>query len=465
MRVSATVLGACLMAAYAQAQAVPRIGYVYPAGGQQGTTVRVTVGGQFVQGADEAYVSGKGVTASVIEYVRPLDAGELGDTARFLRDLVRRRWSARVMDAAANGNAPDLPDHPWLRDLDEKTPGEVTRLWTRLFDPKKQPNAQISEQVTIDVTIAPDAPPGDRELRVATARGLTNPVRFQVGVLPEVCEEKLGGAEAVALPAVLNGQIMPGEVDHFRLRARQGQRLVVRAQARRLIPYLADAVPGWFQATMSLRDAHGNEVAYGDDWRFDPDPVLLCTIPEDGVYELEVRDALYRGRDDFVYRIAAGELPFATQVFPLGGQEGAPTVASIVGWNLPTDKLTLDTTPGATAIRTAEVGQQQGLGNEIPHAVGSLPETLETEPNDTSDQAQQLTLPLIVNGRIGQAGDVDVFRFDGRAGEEVVAEVYARRLNSPLDPALRLVDSTGAIVAANDDHDDPEMGLITHQAD
>ncbi|MBM3472696.1 MAG: hypothetical protein FJX75_05420 [Armatimonadetes bacterium] len=456
---------ALLLAASAQPQAVPRIGYVYPAGGRQGTTVRVTVGGQFLRGADEAYVSSPGVLASVVEYIRPLDAGELGDTAWFLRELVRRRWSARVMDAAARQDAPDLPDHPWLRDLDEKSPGEVTRLWTSLFDPKKQPNAQIAEQVTIEVTIDPNAPPGDRELRVATAGGLTNPVRFQVGVLPEVSEEDLGATEAVDLPALLNGQIMPGEVDHFRLRARKGLRLVVRLQARRLIPYLADAVPGWFQATMSLRDPHGNDVAYGDDWRFDPDPVLLCTLPEDGVYELEVRDALYRGRDDFVYRIAAGELPFVTQVFPLGAQEGTPTIASIAGWSLLTDKLTLDTAPGGGETRTAEVGQDQGLCSEIPYAVSALPECLEGEPNDTIDKAQQVTLPIIVNGRLGQAGDVDTFRFDGRADEEVVAEVYARRLNSPLDPALRLVDSTGAVVAANDDHDDPEMGLITHQAD
>jgi hypothetical protein len=32
------------------------------------------------------------------------------------------------------------------------------------------------------------------------------------------------------------------------------------------------------------------------------------------------RDALYRGREDFVYRIAIGELPFVTDIFPLGGR-------------------------------------------------------------------------------------------------------------------------------------------------
>jgi len=43
--------------------------------------------------------------------------------------------------------------------------------------------------------------------------------------------------------------------------------------------------------------------------------------------------------------------------------------------------------------------------------------------------AQRVKLPIIVNGRIDQPGDWDVFRFQGRAGEAIVAEVYARRLD------------------------------------
>ncbi|MFQ6131016.1 MAG: hypothetical protein ACE5R4_03195 [Armatimonadota bacterium] len=469
----ATVFAACLASAWGQPNATgPHIGYVYPAGGQQGTTFRAAVGGQFLRGADDAYVSGEGVRASVVEYGRPLDNMELGRVSRFLRELVKRRWSARVMEAAAKEAAdmPPVPDHPWLRDLDHKSAGELARLRTKLFDPKKQPNAQIAEQVEIEVIIDAEAPPGHRELRLATPAGLTNPLRFQVGTLPEVCEERLvaSGEHAtpvVDLPVVLNGQITPGEVDRFGLRARKGQQLVIRMQARELIPYLADAVPGWFQATMALHAPNGSEVAYDDDYRFDPDPVLFYIVPADGVYELEVRDALYRGRDDFVYRIAVGELPFITRMFPLGGRAGAPTVASLVGWNLPTEALHLDTEPGGGAIRWVAVGQDRGLCNQVPYAVDALPECTETEPNDAPGTAQKVTLPLIVNGRIGRLGDVDRFRFDGQAGQEVVAEVYARRLNSPLDSALRLVDSTGGVVAWNDDHEDDSAGLVTHQAD
>ncbi len=69
---------------------------------------------------------------------------------------------------------------------------------------------------------------------------------------------------------------------------------------------------------LTLYDAKGREVGYADDYTFHPDPVLSCRIPEDGEYTLEIRDAIYRGRADFVYRIAVGELPYVTGIFPLG---------------------------------------------------------------------------------------------------------------------------------------------------
>ncbi len=468
-----TILLACLASAWVCAQG-PHIGYVYPAGGERGTTFRVTVGGQFIGGADNVYVSGTGARAEILEHVRPLNNQELNEVRTFLRELVRRRWSDQAIGGGMmmmQAEKPALPDHPWLRDLDEKSAREVERLQARFFDSRKQPNAQIGEQVEIEITIDADVAPGHRELRLMTPAGLTNPTRLQVGVLPEIREEDLSGPGATAaapvvdLPVVLNGQVMPGEVDRFRIRAREGQQLVIRMEARQLVPYLADAVPGWFQATMALYDPSGNEVAYGDDYRFDPDPVLLCNIPEDGVYGLEVRDAIYRGRDDFVYRVTAGELPFVTQVFPLGGQAGAPTTATVSGWNLPAETLELDTDPGGAPIRLARMGEDQGLCNEIPHAVSAQPEQVETEPNNTTGDAQDVTLPLTVNGRVDTPGDVDTFSFTGRAGDELVAEVLARRLNSPLDSVLRLVDPAGKVIETNDDTDDPEMGLVTHQAD
>ena len=141
------------------------------------------------------------------------------------------------------------------------------------------------------------------ELRKKTYGG------FRVPQNPTLCEL-----------AVVNGQILEGAVDQFWFTGTKGQQIVIVASARQLIPYIPDAVPGWFQATLAPFDAQGNELAYCDDYRFNPDPVIQCQIPADGEYAVEIKDALYRGRESFVYRITIGELPFVTDIFPLGGQ-------------------------------------------------------------------------------------------------------------------------------------------------
>ena len=105
------------------------------------------------------------------------------------------------------------------------------------------------------------------------------------------------------------------------------------------------------------------------------------------------------------------------------------------------------------------------VSNRVPFAVDTLPECFEKEPNDSIATAQRVTLPIIVNGRVDKPGDWDVFRFEGRAGDTIVAEVYARRLDSPLDSVLKLTDASGKQLAFNDDHEDKGAGLDTHYAD
>jgi hypothetical protein len=468
----------------------PYAGYVYPAGGRQGTTLRVTVGGQNLMGAALTYVSGEGVKATVIEHVKPLTKKQLGEIAQVMREVARKRMTERSRPApappaagtapAAGTKPPDkpaeqaevltLPDHPWLRGIENMTLEQLQDLRARLYNPKLQPNSQIAEWVIVDVTIDASAKPGDRELWVATPNGLTNPIRFAVGAVPEVEEKEPNDTFAtangpVSLPALLTGQVMPGDVDYFRFKARRGQKLVLQAKARHLTPYLADTVPGWFQAVLTLYDAQGKELVCDDDYRFDPDPVLLFQVPQEGEYVLQIRDSIYRGREDFIYRISVGEQPFITSMFPLGGREGTPTLVSVEGWNLPWKQVQLDTQPGQGWLREASWSSPAGLSNTLTYAVDALPETSELEPNDIPAQALRVTPPQIINGHISHPGDLDTFRLEAAAGEELVAEVAARRLGSPLDSLLRVLDATGKVLAFNDDNPEKETGLLTHHAD
>jgi len=491
-------LGLALLLAAPLSQAQqnqPHIGYLYPAGGQKGTKFQILIGGQFLDETTQVLVTGGGFTATVVEQTKPLAGKELQLLRDKIKTLQEKKQAAALGPTKSEGKggtatkaptdgesknaaAAKTPAVSEGKDVAPATPPPVFTAEDQkelaearqklLKNPPRPANPALAETVTLDVTLAPDARTGDRELRLLTRAGLTNPMVFQVGQLPEVREQKAitdisPKEQAVTLPAVINGQIMPGDVDRYRFPARQGQQVVVAVFARALIPYLADAVPGWFQATIALYDSKGKELAYDDDYRLNPDPVLSYKIPQDGDYVIEIKDSIYRGRDDFVYRIFAGELPFVTSLFPLGSEVGKTTIVDIKGWNLPATQMAPNI--ATTGIQQIALRNGQLVPNRISYKVDTLPEIVEQEPNNSPDTAQPVTLPVIVNGRIDASGDWDVFRFEGKAGQEIVAEVYARRLDSPLDSVLKLTDTQGQQLAFNDDHEDKGSGLNTHHAD
>jgi hypothetical protein len=473
----------------------PHIGYLYPAGGQRGTTFRIVAGGQFLRGAKDVLVTGEGVHGKVLKtYVMPPNLNkEQVDAIRERIIEARARLTGQPVKPAeekpADPNAKQVRevDHPLLYDLEHQSLRELANDASIIFAPrgKRQQNRQLSEMVLIEVAADANAPAGVRELRLVAGQGMTNPVAFGIGQLAEVRELEPNGdseakvpwmgnvpkADSVTVPVTLNGQIFPGDTDKFRMRARRGQQLVIVTHARSLLPYLADAVPGWFQATVTLRDVQGKEVAFADDYRFNPDPVMYYRIEKDGEYELEIRDAIYRGREDFVYRVSIDEGPFVTQVFPLGAREGTAATLAVDGWNLVGNKLNVDTSPGAE-IRQTTYSDAKGRSEPILYAVGRLPECDEKELGDAA-KPQDVNLPIIINGHIGKPGDVDVFRFSGKAGQDVVAEVMARQLNSPVDSLVRITDEAGKVLGSNDDYVikgeaylyKDAGGVLTHHAD
>jgi hypothetical protein len=92
-------------------------------------------------------------------------------------------------------------------------------------------------------------------------------------------------------------------------------------------------------------------------------------------------------------------------------------------------------------------------GTTKPHKllVDRTPVTPEKEPNDGFKQAQQINLPVVIEGMIDRPRDVDVFRFSGKKGQKITAEVLAHRYGSTLDAMLTLYNAIGQQVAFNDD--------------
>lgn len=471
------VLAVCVAGAPALAQRPPlmprdpHIGYVYPAGGQRGSTIEVVVGGEFLEGAKALHVSGSGVKATVGKYTKPLTQQQFNQFREKLEEA-RKKMREEGRAPMAGGPKGELAMFMEIAkeiDLTEDEMKAIADFRAKLRDPKRQLNPQIAETVVVKIDISADAASGDREVRMMTPVGLSNPLRIHIGEWKE-CRESEPNQETPdpaigqARPVVINGQILPGDVDRFAFEARKGERLVIVARARGLIPYLADAVPGWFQAALGLYDAGGVEVKFNDDFGSSVDPVLYCEIPSDGRYVLEVRDALYRGREDFVYRIALGELPFATGIFPMGGRSDGKAPIGIRGWNLEAATFQPDLSGRPNGICAVE---PTGVGgwNSLPYAIDDIANIREQEPNGDIGQAQAIRLPVVIDGQIGAAGDWDMFRLDARAGSEIVAEVQARRLNSPMDSVLKILAPNGKEMASNDDSEDRSLALDTHHAD
>lgn len=488
------------------------IGFVYPAGGQQGSKFYVKLGGQSLDAVDRVFVSGEGVSVRVVDFYRSLSNQERAFLSDQLRDLQRGKssLSSSMADkmlsldplpligpeeppgkAAAKTTGKSDAKSKAKSDPDPEKAAAKQRLIDKLqrrmaADNRRPASRSLAELVFVEVSVAKDASPGRREIRVATTRGLSNPMAFYVGQVPEVAripmktaDQQILGKEYLAkrnrpaseeelripVPCTMNGQIASGEINRYRFEARKGQRLIITVLARELIPFIADSVPGWFQPVLTLSDGKGQELAYNDDFRFKPDPTLNFEVPADGEYVLSIHDALYRGREDFVYRITLGELPFITSIYPLGAKAGEPVKVEMQGWNLARATLApppADARPGGHLI-AAQDGKV--ASNFVPFELDSLPECQEREGNDEAAQAQEVKLPVIVNGRLERANDWDVFAVEGRAGETLVAEVQARRLDSPVDSFLKITDAKGQVLAFNDDHQDAGLGLNTHHAD
>ncbi len=438
------------------------IGYVYPAGGQQGNEFSVRIGGQRIDGASGAVVSGEGVHATVTKRFQKIGNQEM----RLLREQL-------TLIKKSEGT------------LDEETAHIKKRLERRLSEYERKPaNASIATVVLLNIQIDEDAVPGQRELRIITPRGLSNPLPFYVGRLPEFSRpamkiskfQTLGKEhlalrkrpeeeveQQITLPCTVNGQVASGEINRYRFSAHKGDRLVITALARQLVPYIADAVPGWFQPVLTLCNAEGEEVAFNDDYRFKPDPTLLYEAPETGDYVLSIHDSIYRGREDFVYRITLGETPFITSIFPPGTTAGEKIKPEVKGWNLEGIKLLLPDGNISAGIYPVVADPGDALSNIVPFAIDTLPERI--EKNHALNGIQKVNLPVIITGRIEQPGEEDIYEFRGREGELLVAEIHARRLDSPLDSFIKLMDDEGRLIAFNDDHADPGSGLNTHHAD
>jgi hypothetical protein len=240
----------------------PTASYVFPAGGQRGTTVEVRVGGLFLHGRCQFDVTGPGVRSSP--------------------ELVRGK---RV----------------WFE-------GPVLPL------PESQQQEDYPADMTGRVTIDPDAKPGAVRGRVFTSQGGAGGLVFVVGELPEVVEKEVDGEaipEPIRLPVTANGRVFPREdVDLWEFDAEAGKPVTAFAHAAALNSPL---VP-----RLDVLDAAGNVVAEPMPHPcVGTDASVRFTPKVSGKYRVRVTDARALGGPAYVYRLTVTTADVPAFHFPI----------------------------------------------------------------------------------------------------------------------------------------------------
>ncbi len=80
-----------------------------------------------------------------------------------------------------------------------------------------------------------------------------------------------------------------------------------------------------------------------------------------------------------------------------------------------------------------------------------LTELAEKEPNNTPATAQELPIGSVVNA-VSDGNEFDVYRIAGKAGQRIVCDCLAGRLDSQLDAVMTLTTLDGRILASSSDY-------------
>jgi hypothetical protein len=102
-----------------------------------------------------------------------------------------------------------------------------------------------------------------------------------------------------------------------------------------------------------------------------------------------------------------------------------------------------DVPPGMYEVRA--IGTY-GISNPRALSVGDRGEIVEIEPNQTARQATEISVGSWVNGRIEPAKDIDFFRFQAKAGQRLIIDAWAERIDSRMDATVDLYDAQGRLV-------------------
>ncbi len=165
------------------------------------TTFQIRLGGQNMDDVNAVLVTGAGVTTRIVEYYwrqnnqeQALLNEQLQNLKRKTQPAARPAKPAEASKSAAPAVAAEKPP------VDPATAELIDKIERRTGEFVQTPaSASTASLVFVEVTIAPDAAPGEREIRLVTVRGVSNPLPFQVGQVPEYSRKPMKAATVQTL--------------------------------------------------------------------------------------------------------------------------------------------------------------------------------------------------------------------------------------------------------------------------
>ena len=304
----------------------PSVKYIFPAGGQRGTTVEFRVGGHYFHGAASFAMAGDGITSC--------DRVEETKTVWFEGPMIFKPFSQRAEDY-----------------------------------PKDHLGA---------VKIKDAAELGLRHWQVWTSQGVTPGRPFVVGDLPEIVEDEIDGApiaEKITLPVTINGRIFPREdVDIWRFEAKTGDQICCEVVASRIQSPL--------DSRIEIRTPDGKRAAENIDF-YGTDSFLKYQATQTGTHEIRIHDIRFAGLQDYVYRLTMTKEDDYTSPFPNANttQEIAKNDPPDPSFQLGLPSDALNVVRGQSAKLKITAKRMGGFADDIELAAIGLPDGIQIKNN------------------------------------------------------------------------------------
>ena len=334
-------------------------------------------------------------------------------------------------------------------------------------EPKKNEDGEIVPNVFL-LKIAPDAPIGIHKAWIGGGKfGSSNYRSFVVGDLAEV-EAGAGGASMekpfeMEVGQTALGKAPAGKYGWFKFAAKKGQRILAEISTKDIDSKLMPST--------ALFDASGLQL--------DNDPqggLLDFTATADGDFFVRLNDFLYKGGDDYVYRLSVTTRAHIDMVYPPLGKAGTNAKFTVYGRNLPGGqpsewktkkgkplekkeiqvqlpsgdsrtklKLTDYLDPRRAALDHLEYRIKSPQGTSTAAFIGYGVENpiFETDSdNDLPGKAQVVNVPCEFVGKFYPAADKDRIRFSAKKGDTYRIEILSERLGRPSHAFLLLEQLT-----------------------